>query len=391
MTASSDSAIIAAGVVVGAGQTHTASVKAAVPAAMSLTLELTWADATVDTVTASIKENDFPAHCGPNHVAVTICHATPPDTAAQGWNSITIDDDAVVKMGHGYEHAADIIPSFVYWTLTDGGWQSTTYPGLNLDTLFEGVLGSRILSLGCVLPPPGPTIVTPAASTIDQQCVNGNYVDGAVVVQVTAGVIYTIRSASTGVVVPFDASTGRSSAVVPGSFVVAVAAEQGYQLSSSDPIDLTVAAFDGPCGDLPTNPLVVPLVSVNQATCVSGASYTLADDLSATGAVIWTVDGAGAAEGLHSVTVPATVTIVAAPAEGFGFGEGTTASWKLDFVAPSGCELRTLALTGTASPGWIAFSALLVIIGLVLLSFEGRDRLRAARKPNDPGTGSATS
>lgn len=381
VTASSNAAVIAPGVFVEVGQAHSASAASAVPAAMSLTLDLTWADQTVETVTASVAQHDFPAHCGPNHVAVTLCHATPPDTAAQGWNLITIDDDAVVKEGHGYEHAADIIPPFVYWTLTDAGWRSTQYLGRNLDTLFAGVPGSRILNLGCALPPPGPSIVTPAAHKVDQQCVNGKYVDGAVIVQVTAGISYTIHNDGSGLVVPFDASSGSTGTVPPGPFTVSAAAGQGYELSDPNPIHLTVAAFTGPCGDLPTHPLVLPMVSIQQATCTSGASLTLADDLAETGAVIWTVNGAGAGEGTRSVSVPATITVSAAPAEGYGFGEGTTASWTFDFVAASGCELPTLAVTGKASPGWIAFSALLVIIGLVLLTFEGRDRLRAGRKP----------
>ncbi len=89
---------------------------------------------------------------------VTICHATPPANAKNGWNQITVSANSIIKgKGHG-QHAADIIPAFDY----NGG----TYPGKNLDTDFGGASGREILANGCVLPDvtPTPTItdtVTP--------------------------------------------------------------------------------------------------------------------------------------------------------------------------------------------------------------------------------------
>jgi hypothetical protein len=51
----------------------------------------------------------------PEHL-VTICHATPPDTAAQGWVQITVDVASVgyQQSGHQSEHDADIIPPWSY-------------------------------------------------------------------------------------------------------------------------------------------------------------------------------------------------------------------------------------------------------------------------------------
>lgn len=51
----------------------------------------------------------------PGH-KVVICHATPPDTAAQGWNVLTVDVASVGyrHAGHASEHDADIIPPYSY-------------------------------------------------------------------------------------------------------------------------------------------------------------------------------------------------------------------------------------------------------------------------------------
>lgn len=122
---------------------------------------------------------------------VTLCHATPPDTAAQGWNLLTIAAPAVLQQGHD-GHGADIIPAFEwyenevvgtqlqhrykYW----GHWgpwyngacnphywwrqcQEQTiniyddvlhsYPGKNLTTIFGwGATGQEVLENSCVMP-----------------------------------------------------------------------------------------------------------------------------------------------------------------------------------------------------------------------------------------------
>lgn len=97
---------------------------------------------------------------------VTICHATPPDTAAQGWNSLSPDDDAVAtnQAGHASEHDMDIIPAFEYWLNTGNGngpnsnWIKLTYPGKNLTTDFGGVTGAEILANDCVKPTVTPPV-----------------------------------------------------------------------------------------------------------------------------------------------------------------------------------------------------------------------------------------
>jgi hypothetical protein len=71
------------------------------------------------------------------HVPVTLCHATPPDTAANGYHQITTDDDGA--LGHAAQHSADIIPPFEYY----GG----SFPGLNWDGL-----GQATWENDCVVP-----------------------------------------------------------------------------------------------------------------------------------------------------------------------------------------------------------------------------------------------
>jgi hypothetical protein len=62
----------------------------------------------------------------PEH-KVTICHATPPDTAAQGWNVLEVDvaSGGYQHQGHESEHTADIIPPYEYGDVS--------YPGKNWD------------------------------------------------------------------------------------------------------------------------------------------------------------------------------------------------------------------------------------------------------------------
>lgn len=85
------------------------------------------------------------------HNPVTICHATPPDTAANGYQVITVDDDALANGagGHDPEHDMDIIPDFWYWHQTGGDWANLYYPGKNWDST-----GQAIWANGCVVPPP---------------------------------------------------------------------------------------------------------------------------------------------------------------------------------------------------------------------------------------------
>lgn len=74
----------------------------------------------------------------PPHHKVTVCHATPADTAADGWHRIRVDiaSSGYVKAGHSTEHDADIIPPYTYG--------SFSFPGKNWDAA-----GQAIHANGC--------------------------------------------------------------------------------------------------------------------------------------------------------------------------------------------------------------------------------------------------
>jgi hypothetical protein len=72
----------------------------------------TFAVAVLVALPGSVLAMTVPAHAANwSEDKVTICHATPPDTAANGWQEITVDLDGL--NGHG-DHPADIIPETEY-------------------------------------------------------------------------------------------------------------------------------------------------------------------------------------------------------------------------------------------------------------------------------------
>ena len=82
---------------------------------------------------------------------VTICHATPPDTAKNGYNQIDVDisSSGHLKGGHQEKHDADIIPPYEFQTEEDGLFE---YPGKNWTEA-----GQAIYKNDCVVPTPTPT------------------------------------------------------------------------------------------------------------------------------------------------------------------------------------------------------------------------------------------
>ena len=80
----------------------------------------------------------------PGH-KVTICHATPPDTAKNGWNEITVDVASIgyQHAGHQSKHDADIIPPYRY--------DDFSFPGKNWT-----VEGQAIWANDCTAPPVEP-------------------------------------------------------------------------------------------------------------------------------------------------------------------------------------------------------------------------------------------
>ena len=115
-------------------------------------------------------------------------------------------------LGAGHDsHADDIIPAFPAGTHANKSWDA--YPGKNLTTLFDGVLGSVILANGCTPPvvvdPTPPAVVgIPASIDHNDPCgpnnlvvnvpdsteqVSWSYVDGVVTATANDGFILTIN------------------------------------------------------------------------------------------------------------------------------------------------------------------------------------------------------
>lgn len=189
ITSSSDSSLVAVGTTLGNKETKHFFESFTVPTNKTLTLGAKWSNNQTNTSSGEIKKNQFP-DCAPNHVPVTICHATPPDTAAQGWESITIDDDAIVKSAHNEQHNLDIIPAFNYWEKNDlGEWTLKYFEGKNLNTDFSGYSGSSILTSGCAM------TVTPGTPTFAPALCVGPGVagQGSYTIPTTAGIVYSVR------------------------------------------------------------------------------------------------------------------------------------------------------------------------------------------------------
>src|SRR4051812_48130691 len=88
---------------------------------------------------------------------VTLCHATRSDK--NPYVQISVDDDAIVKGGHG-DHPDDIIPPFDY---VDERGVAQHYPGKNWDAT-----GQAIWKNGCQRPtPPAPLPIQPVVKCVD--------------------------------------------------------------------------------------------------------------------------------------------------------------------------------------------------------------------------------
>ncbi len=127
----------------------------------------------------------------------------------------------------------------------------------------------------------------------------------------------------------------------------------------------TVPVADTAKCQLPTDSLVTPLMSSTATTCKASGSYTLGE--LAPGTIVWTVNGVVSPVGTYKVTSPQTVTLTATPKNA---ADGLDPIWSapqtLTFEeAYRGCQLTTLAFTGsTRTLGFAAIVALLILGGV---------------------------
>lgn len=185
---------------------------------------------------------------------VTLCHATPPDTAAEGWNKITVSESAVVTEGHG-EHGLDVIPPFEH----DG----TSYEGKNWDEVpgSGGMTGQEFLDVDCPLPEQGETPVEPEEPTVE--CATGGV---NVVLPHTEHLTYTVEGHN-GTFVPVAEGAGYE-------IVVTVTAEDDYEIDGPGSYTLTGVRD---C-EQPPPPCVDGLLPLDDFTFVIGNDTYTTDD-----------------------------------------------------------------------------------------------------------------
>jgi hypothetical protein len=158
-------------------------------------------------------------------------------------------------------------------------------------------------------------------------------------------------------------------------YSVTATAQDGRLFSTGQPTmtlagDLAPAlsATDAACLDLPSHPLVTPVVTFENLGCSANGSIKLASAEGLDEGILWTVDGEAVKSGTHVVRTAGTVTVTAAPnAPEYGFGFDTQTSWVLNFTDAQACgDLTTLALPGDGGLASTGASADAINLGLLL-------------------------
>lgn len=200
----------------------------------------------------------------------------------------------------------------------------------------------------------------PSASTCTAIDLKAPYTSW-IYVAIDPKVIYTITDANAVSIVATSAYTQ----LPVGTYSVTAVAAPGYVLQPSASKSWTFTVADTAKCQLPTDSLVTPLLSSTAMTCKAAGSYTLGE--LAPGTIVWTVNGVVSPVGTYKVTSAQTVTLTATPKNA---ADGLDPIWSnpqtLTFEeAEGGCQLTTLAFTGsTRTFGYAAIGALLILGGV---------------------------
>lgn len=169
--------------------------------------------------------------------------------------------------------------------------------------------------------------------------------------------------------------TEEYTSVVPGSHEVVATAAVGFVLTPEAEKKWTLFAEDTTNCQLPPLAIVTPLYQTSALTCTAAGTYTLGE--LEPGTISWTVNGAPATIGQHTVTAPGTYELVATPAIE---GDGLNPDWLynaenplvLTFAFPADGCVKTLALTGVAGVGGVTLIGGLFVIGGMAFFFLRR-------------------
>lgn len=151
----------------------------------------------------------------------------------------------------------------------------------------------------CWAPAPATPVAGGAASS-NESCLRDALVGGVITVEIKPGVTYTITGPSGAVA--FDAVTGQTAPLAPGSYTVGISANSGFTLTGPASIPLTVAPYGDDCGaDDPTP--VTPSANVVDQSCFAdvllvGGRITVGSDTGVT----YTITGPSGAVPFDAVT-----------------------------------------------------------------------------------------
>jgi hypothetical protein len=224
-----------------------------------------------------------------NRTPVEVCHATPPATAAQGWNRETPDASSVLAQGHG-EHAADVIPAFTWWERVGNGhtqrWEQRDYPGKNLSTVFaDGRTGQQVLDSDCA----GSNAAPLLQASVEYSITPATCDDGEILVLGPAvNATFGIPNITEG----------------PGDFSVIATANAGAEFKNGKTTDEIKGKLKGPSTGKECDPPLLEAsagYTVTPATCENGEIAVLGTPVNATFGPTSLLEGPG----LFTVTATA--------------------------------------------------------------------------------------
>ncbi|MGB3911745.1 MAG: hypothetical protein WBL06_14855 [Pseudolysinimonas sp.] len=332
-------------------------------------------------------------------VKVDVCHW---DQSGK-WTPIEVSSAALGGSGHidpseNDDHAFDIVEPFL--DNTGKNYSDTSYnvPEYKDQYPFNGLSGAEIMESGCGEPEEEDIVVAVSGDPVAEICSEleeGEVLPGSITVTVTiAGQSVTLPSGYVTVAVKgpgdpgFTDLTGNSlTGLGDGTYQFKVTVDEGYVLSTQKNFSEIVGDQDPEGCTLVTKGPVFPELSFTPATCNGDGSYTLTspaetEDVPA-GTVTWFVNDVETAPGTYPAEVGDIVTVKVVanfPADypvdidGNVLPEYTYPAYE--FTAPVGCDLTTLALTGSSdTTPMLALTAFLGLLGLAMV----RSGIRVSR------------
>jgi hypothetical protein len=128
---------------------------------------------------------------------------------------------------------------------------------------YTNVQSPILLSVGAYTGPCAPNAVTPGAVGHAQTCFNSALLGGWIQLTVINGVTYTITAPDNSTV-SFDAATGESVAIPPGTYSVSFTLDPSVTTNTPSPISVTIDPYVGFCGNIQQ---VAPGATPSPETC----------------------------------------------------------------------------------------------------------------------------